>query len=222
MGMRWRMHPSGGQWTPSIGFDPRYCIRCDASSSLVQVYQDALLGEDALWTKATTSGVIWALSDWLAQKSEGREAHEVQGLRILRFCAFGALVNAPMFDFYYFIQDQVIEGETLVPRLVKLSIDQLLWTPFIYLPTFFGGMALLEGRSTEEAVVEVQRKGFGLTRTLIANWKFWVPVNVCTYFWIPLEYRVLWNNAASLAWTIFLSRTQNTTTTKDKEGREEG
>ena len=128
----------------------------------------------------------------------------------------GAVANAPMFVVYYGCLDFVVDtGLSALPTshlmgvLTKVTIDQLLWTPFLYLPVFFGAMALLEGRGLAEARAEVKKKGWGLTPTLVANWKFWVPVLCVTFSVVPREMRILFNNVCALAWTAYLSTIQS-------------
>ena len=70
-------------------------------------------------------------------------------------------------------------------------------------------MALLEGRGLGEARAEVTKKGWGLTPTLVANWKFWVPVLCITFSVVPREMRILFNNVCALAWTAYLSTIQS-------------
>jgi len=136
--------------------------------------------------------------------------------RVGRYAFFGAVANAPMFVVYYGCLDFVVDtGLSALPTsylmgvLTKVTIDQLLWTPFLYLPVFFGAMALLEGRGLVEARAEVKKKGWGLTPTLVANWKFWVPVLCITFSAVPREMRILFNNVCALAWTAYLSTIQS-------------
>jgi protein Mpv17 len=88
-------------------------------------------------------------------------------------------------------------------------VDQFLWTPFLFLPIFFGGMALLEGLSLKQAKEEAWEKGWGLTPTLKANWKFWFPVCAVNYSVMPIELRIVWINVCALVWNIYLSLVQN-------------
>jgi len=190
-----------------------------AAHALASAYEASMLAHPLL-TKAATSGVLWTVSDAAAQRltvSEGAGQPKLDLGRLLRYAFFGAAVQAPLFDAYYRLQDNFVDTmsvSTAADVGVKLLIDQLIYTPFVYLPLFFGGMAVLESASKGEArlsraVSEARVKGFGLTATLVANWTYWVPVNLVNYAAVPLEFRVLYNNLASLVWTVYLSRTQN-------------
>ncbi len=84
-------------------------------------------------------------------------------------------------------QDGLFESTGL--RLAaKLAFDQLVWTPFCYLPVFFGAMAALEGGSWARVRREARERGWGLTDVLKANWKFWIPVLTVSYT-VPREFR---------------------------------
>ena len=175
-----------------------------------------------LATKAATSAAIFAVSDAVAQRGEGTAAWGLKLGRTARYSLFGAC-SAPLFDAYYTVQDTVVDkaGLGLGPAgdaTVKIAVDQLLWTPWIYLPLFFGSMVLMEGRGAAAAAAEVRERGLGLTPTLIANWKFWIPVNVGTYGFVPPEFRILYTNVASLLWTIYLSSAREAA----KEGKADG
>jgi len=182
-------------------------------ASLVDAYLAALEAAP-LATRCATSGLLWSLSDIMAQKSES-VSQGAQGLsfrRVARYAFFGVAVYTPLFVFYYTLQDAVVDhsvADSLVlDSLVKLGVDQFLWTPFFYLPIFFGGMALLEGLSLSQAKEEALQKGWGLTPTLKANWKFWIPVNAINYTVMPRELRIVWINICPLLWTIYLSQTR--------------
>jgi protein Mpv17 len=174
----------------------------------------AALAAAPLAMRCATSGFLWSLSDIIAQKSES-ESQVTQDLslrRIARYAFFGIAVYTPLFVAYYTVQDAVVDHSVadspVLAPLIKLGVDQLLWTPFFYLPIFFGGMALLEGLSLKQAKEEAWEKGWGLTPTLKANWKFWIPVNAVNYLVMPRELRIVWINICSLLWTIYLSQTR--------------
>ena len=147
----------------------------------------------------------------MAQRQGGRGGG-LDLARSARFAAFGAAVQAPLFSFYFSSQDSMVDGalglSPVAAVLVKLAFDQLVWTPFFWLPVFFGGMALLEGRGARAALEAARDRGWGYTAVCRANWAVWVPVNLLTYSVVPLELRILWINSVSLLWTAYLSRVQ--------------
>ena len=186
-----------------------------AAGGLLAGYQ-ACLEAAPLATKAATSGVIFGASDalnslLLAQR-QGVRGGGLDLARSARFAAFGAAVQAPLFSAYFSTQDALVDGalgdSPAAAVLVKLALDQLVWTPFFWLPVFFGGMALLEGRGAQAALGVARDRGWGFTETCRANWAVWVPVNLLTYSVVPLELRILWVNSVSLLWTAYLSRVQ--------------
>jgi len=199
--------PRGGPPRP-----PRGPVRAAAAAAggLLAGYQ-ACLEAAPLATKAATSGVIFGASDALAQR-QGERGGGLDLTRSARFAAFGAAVQAPLFSVYVHSQDSIVDGalggSPVAAVLVKLAFDQLVWTPFFWLPVFFGGMALLEGRGVRAALEAARDRGWGYTTVCRANWAVWVPVNFLTYSIVPLELRILWINSVSLLWTAYLSRVQ--------------
>ena len=208
--------------------------RCSASVGGVPFLgaYETLLRDAPLATKCVTSGILFALADVIAQtveasssqaergregegerEREGEREDDIDVTRVARYSFFGFAIQAPLFDTYYTLQDRVVDGViglegTSGSPILKLAVDQLFWTPFLYLPVFFGGMALLELKGREEAMQQVRQKGWGLTTTLVANWRFWVPVNLANYVVVPPDFRILWTNCASLVWTAYLSKTR--------------
>ena len=90
--------------------------------------------------------------------------------------------------------------------MLKVLVDQLLWTPFVYLPLFFGVMAQWEGR---DALREAKERGWGITPVLVANWKFWFPVLTITFGLVPKDLRIPFNNVCAIVWTAYLSQVQS-------------
>ena len=169
---------------------------------------EAALEVAPLATQCATSCVVFGASDAMAQRCGVRD---LDLARCGRFALFGAAVQAPLFSAYFASQDAAVEGlgiDGVQATLLKLGFDQLVWTPFGWLPLFFGGMALLEGRGASDALVEAQSKGWGFTDTCVKNWALWVPANLLTYSVVPPQMRILWVNSVSLLWTAYLSRVQ--------------
>mmetsp|Transcript_1 Transcript_1/g.5 ORF Transcript_1/g.5 Transcript_1/m.5 type:complete len:128 (+) Transcript_1:525-908(+) len=112
-----------------------------------------------------------------------------------------------------FVAD-VLHLDGLGAVATKLFIDQCLWTPFIFLPVFFGGMVLMEGKGVDAALGKIRQ---ALVPSLKANWKVWVPANIVNYSVVPVDLKVLFINAVSLGFTVYLSLVAN----RGKDSRRE-
>mmetsp|Transcript_785 Transcript_785/g.1646 ORF Transcript_785/g.1646 Transcript_785/m.1646 type:complete len:239 (-) Transcript_785:836-1552(-) len=182
----------------------------------IQAY-DVALSSAPLITRCCTCGVLFTLSDVVAQWGRSR-TKPMDVSRLTRYGCFGFFLNAPMFVMYYALLDRVVDGTVspgLVNTVIKVCFDQFIWTPFFYLPIFFGVLALWEGKTLPASIEEARERGWGLTPVLISNWKFWFPVVSIAFGLVPPEYRITFNNTCMLVWNTYLSRVQN------KDGRED-
>ena len=167
-------------------------------------------------TRSATCGVLFAVSDAVAQLGAAPRGFDGDGprrgldwARLGRYSLFGSLVNAPIFTAYYSLLDNLVDGfvgVAGVSTVLKVLVDQLLWTPFVYLPLFFGVMAQWEGR---DALREAKERGWGITPVLVANWKFWFPVLTITFGLVPKDLRIPFNNVCAIVWTAYLSQVQS-------------
>ncbi len=89
---------------------------------LLATYEGWLAGSPFV-TKSATCGILFTLSDILAQKLGGQSSRasgsgriKESALRTLRYFTFGAFINAPMFIAYYHLQDMaVVKSPLLLP-----------------------------------------------------------------------------------------------------------
>ncbi|KAI8467297.1 MAG: hypothetical protein J3K34DRAFT_523829 [Monoraphidium minutum] len=123
--------------------------------------------------------------------------------RAARLAAYNAAVATPMNHFWFALLDAgVLPADPAGGAAVcaKVLLDQALQTPAA-LALFFATIKLLEGRPGE-AGAEVQAK---LLPTLIANWCLWPAAQLVNFAFVPLELRILYVNAVSVAWTAYIS-----------------
>jgi protein Mpv17 len=66
----------------------------------------------------------------------------------------------------------------------------------------------LEGNSIGETQQRLQSK---FTDALTASWQFWPIANVLNFAFVPVQFRVLYNNSLSLLWNGYLSHLNGTT-----------
>mmetsp|Transcript_91 Transcript_91/g.151 ORF Transcript_91/g.151 Transcript_91/m.151 type:complete len:108 (-) Transcript_91:119-442(-) len=93
-------------------------------------------------------------------------------------------------------------------------LDQFVHLPFVAFPCLYlikeafmptkadleGGKGLMQ-RSSEKYMREARDVN-------IALWKFWIPATTVGFAFIPTHWRIPYNSALSLAWTIILSSLQ--------------
>jgi len=67
---------------------------------------------------------------------------------------------------------------------------------------YFIVRTLLEGNGYDVISYKLRTKW---KPTVLSAWKFWPPVNIINYLYVPLQYRVLYVNFASFLWNGYLS-----------------
>jgi len=163
----------------------------------------ASITANPLQTKMATSSILFAISDVLAQtvaNSAKTTPEKIDYVRVARYFVFGAIVHAPLFSAFYDMLDATFD-DNVVPKVI---VDQVVFTPFVFLPIFFGGMSLLSGEGVDGAYARVRENAWGITPTLINNWRVWVPANAVNYS-LPSDVRILFVNVVALGWTVYLS-----------------
>ncbi|RLN86816.1 hypothetical protein BBJ28_00018463 [Nothophytophthora sp. Chile5] len=171
---------------------------------------DQWLLASPLLTKGITSAVLFGLGDRIAQKIEGAERDDREddtgdrhGLaRTARMMIWGGLIFAPIGHAWYNFLEKAVRGKHTAAVVKKIAADQLMFSPPLSL-AFFTYAGCSEGKPLRETVETALTK---LPPTLAVNWTVWPLVHVCTFGFVPLQYRVLFINVMNIGWSAFLSR----------------
>lgn len=111
------------------------------------------------------------------------------------------LVQGPFHHWFYMILDKVFPGRSAKSVLKKTLLDQSIASPTC-LTIFFVGLGILESHNIEEICKELKLK-------FLETWKvdccFWPPTQCINFLFVPLHYRVLYTNAMTMVYDIFLS-----------------
>ncbi|KAF4323600.1 hypothetical protein BBO99_00001955 [Phytophthora kernoviae] len=161
---------------------------------------DKWLHDSPLVTKGVTSAILFGVGDRIAQRIEGSETDDNgdkddsadrHGLkRTARMVLWGGVLFAPIGHAWYNFLEKAVRGTTRAAVAKKIAADQLLFSPPLSL-TFFTYAGVSEGKPLREAVETAVAK---LPPTLAVNWTVWPLVHVCTFGFVPLEYRILFIN----------------------------
>lgn len=149
--------------------------------------------------------------------------------RMVTFGSLGGLLVGPVFHYWYAYLEQLSLRVTdmlfkylneqriteprninevrasVLKRLVKLGINQILFTPpfvlcqllfvQVFLTTFNGGSYAGAVRNVKNMYVV----------TLLSNLKLWTPCQLFNFTYVPVEYGVLFGNFVAVWWNIYLS-----------------
>lgn len=158
-------------------------------------------------TKACISGVVYSIGDLIAQNYEGRDISEWDRGRIFRSGLCGLLAHGPLSHLYYlgldtvFAQQSLIDTDSWLSPLIKVGIDQTVWSIF-WNSTYYILLGILKAESPKTIISSVQQSWWDLLK---AGWRLWPIVHVCTYGIIPVQHRLLFVDAVELVWVCILS-----------------
>ncbi|KAK3868095.1 hypothetical protein Pcinc_026486 [Petrolisthes cinctipes] len=156
-----------------------------------------------LWlTNTVSSGSLLALGDIIQQRIE-----YIRGVntnynwrRTGRFFLVGLSQGPPHHVFYVWL-DKVFPQKTAKVVFKKIMADQLLAAPF-FAVTFFLGAGLLEGKTVAGALTEFKDK---FPAVYAFDWCIWPPTQTINFYFVPIQYRVLYINFITVIWDVFLS-----------------
>lgn len=108
-------------------------------------------------------------------------------------------------------------SDLLLGTLQRVALDQLLFAPF-FLGVYFVYNGLWEGSSRAAIEHKLQKVPPSLRRrspvaslvqsyftALISNYKLWPAVQCINFYFVPLNYRLVFVNVVALGWCAYLS-----------------
>lgn len=182
-----------------------------------------------LATKAITSAAIMSFSDILCQRYEITvRGDAVSGIRsampadVTSFaeqenCAkspehdwqrtfhvamTGLVWTGPLGHSWYAVLEKVVGARRgLLGLAFRLILDAVVYSP-VAVAGYFVLRSLLEGKGV---LITQQKLEYMFSGAVLASWQFWPVANVFNFLFVPLPYRVLYNNTLSLLWNGYLS-----------------
>jgi len=160
------------------------------------------------WMKAAlTSGTMCASGDILAQSLSNyinRDQPELQRpydiTRTARMAGWGLCFYGPYQNWWYALLDRYFGAKTTFNFLTKVALNQVALGPVVSITVFSWTLAL---QNKIDAIPDKMRND--LLPTIVSGWKFWVPAACVNFYYIPLQYQVLYMSTCGLLWTGFLS-----------------
>jgi protein Mpv17 len=169
-------------------------------------------------TKSLTAGLIFGLSDYLAQRLESpRKPNQaasssptttksLDAKRLWTSVGVGLLYYGPAAHFWYDFVFRIMPGTNLASTLQKAALGQVLFGP-AFTCVFFAASLWRSKQLTLSNWVNKIRND--LPGAWMAGLGFWPLVDLVSYSLIPKDYIPLFVNACSLVWTVYLSLVAN-------------
>jgi hypothetical protein len=195
------------------------------------MWYKSMLTSHPLLTKSLTSSCIMSLSDVLCQelvntrssaiaiagpkgrrkeRSTSSTSSRLDLHRTLQVAITGMMWSGPITHFWYALLEKIYAflakllhiHHQAVGLCIKLLLDAILFSPTVVVG-YFVVRSLLEGGDwTASAKDKLQTK---FKPTLLSAWKFWPVVNSVNFYFVPLQFRVLYMNVLSLFWSGYLT-----------------
>lgn len=192
----------------------KYCSRPWKSSAGAKVlgrrnpftWYNEMLDKYPIRTKCITSGVLYGVGDYIAQRTMANNENSVSDKRLLRAVLYGSVIMAPLahvhFNFLeWLVVEKIAARASLVP-FVKMFFDQFgYWAPAITI-VYHVSMGAMEGLNYNETVERLKELYWP---TLKACWMIWPIVMVVNFKLIPVAHQLNFCLAVSLVWATILS-----------------
>uniref|UniRef100_A0A7S4A957 Peroxisomal membrane protein MPV17 n=1 Tax=Pseudo-nitzschia australis TaxID=44445 RepID=A0A7S4A957_9STRA len=180
----------------------------------------AVLSSAPIQTKAVTSATVYAIGDFIAQRTEaqagddseelglGNNAFELDGPRLIRSLLAGLIGHGPMSHVWYGVSENLFTNVLHLPNSVwgtaaKITIDQTVWGP-IWNNSYIVLLGLMKRNSVETIWSEIKRTTIPL---VTSGLKLWPLAHCVTYGLMPVENRLLWVDMVEILWVTILATT---------------
>eukprot|EP00804_Cyclotella_cryptica_P006603 CCRYP_008576-RH/>CCRYP_008576-RH protein AED:0.42 eAED:0.43 QI:0/0/0/1/0/0/2/0/352 len=165
-------------------------------------------------TKSLTAGIIFGLSDWVAQLIESKGHKEAADenkepivfSRILSAFLVGLLFFGPAANAWYEMIFKVLPSTSLVSTLQKAALGQIFFGP-TFTCVFFGAGMIESGTFSFGGWWNKIRND--LPGVWASGLGFWPLVDFVSYKVVPVQWIPLFVNFCSFVWTIYLSLVAN-------------
>jgi len=163
-----------------------------------------------LRTKSITAGILFFGGDIFCQifekpKNKSWKEFSFDLYRALRMTIFGTVVLGPAGHFWYKFLDTKFPLTTWKHTAIKVSLDQLCFSPPFY-TSFFAIMPLLEGHGVSNSIENIKQK---FLTTYLVDCVVWPPAQTINFRYFKPEYRLLFVSVVSVGWNAFLSWMQH-------------
>ena len=167
-------------------------------------HYERLLVSHPIATKSWTAGIVFALSDFLAQRieSNNNKKSSLNYTRLLSTMAVGLFYFGPAAHYWYQWIFQILPATNLSSILLKAGLGQLIFGPCFTCVFFAVGLAQAKQFSLRNWYHKIRRDLFP---AWLAGTGFWPLVDVISYSMVPPTYIPLFINFCSLIWTVYLS-----------------
>ncbi|KAK9318046.1 hypothetical protein V1522DRAFT_396613 [Lipomyces starkeyi] len=130
--------------------------------------------------------------------------------RVIRFATWGFLLSTFLFKWLELLHVwiPITEDSVVVPVLLRVLLDQLIWTP-LALSGFFAFISFVEGGGTKAVKHKLSTL---FIPTLKSNYMVWPAAQIINFRLIPLHFQLPFISTVGLLWNIWLSIANSSST----------
>lgn len=166
---------------------------------------DSFLKTHPITTKSITSGIMFGVSDIVAQSLQSKESPSslfLHWFRVQTNILVGFLYFGPAAHYWYSYMFQRFPDTTIKSNLLKSALGQLVFGP-IFMVVFFG--ATLLQQDSFNITTFLRKIATDLPKAWLAGLYFWPLASFISYSFIPKDWIPLFSNVCTLLFNIFLS-----------------
>lgn len=163
-------------------------------SKLLRIYIKSVEKHPYL-TQCTTAGALTALGDCFAQHLFSTDKYDYT--RTLKFAAIGTFYFGPICTGWLRFLSSKLEHKPMA----MMAVDQVLAAPLITVG-FLAIFTKMNGLNNFESIETIKNEFWGIQTK---SWPFWMSVQAINFRFMPLAYRVLFIQVASILWNTYLS-----------------
>jgi protein Mpv17 len=187
------------------------------SKGFVEWYEGHLKARP-ITTKACTGAVLWGIGDVVAQVvpvyfDEGEDSNDNNKKkefhydvpRTARAITFGFAIHAPLSHLHFnFLEWMAVRGgfQGLNVTVFKTIMEQFVYWSWFSNSLYHGAMGAMQGMSLDQIYTRIADV---LWDTQVAQWKFWIPVQLLNFQFTPVHHQLNVVLLTSIVWTALLS-----------------
>ena len=209
-------------WTLSalsaLGYLPGILAKSVLAKPAWDLYAKVLI-KHPLVTKSLTSCCTNAISDLICQKTmpaREEKTKKFDSKRLLHVMVTGIVWSGPVTHYWYKLLFGQMTGrinDPLIRLVVNIVLDAIIFSP-VTISGYFTVRSFLEGTGFAGAREKLRTR---LLKAVLGAWKFWPAANVINFGFVPIVYRVLYNNILSIFWQGYLTYVNSQKIAKQKK-----
>jgi protein Mpv17 len=168
---------------------------------------ESLVPTNPIFYKACTSGVAYALGDFVSQVVQGNRLEDIDLPRSMRSGAAGFIGHGPLCHYWLTFMESYLDfNGAWWATGIKVTADLTVWSIFLCASySFLIGM--LELRDPRDVWKDVKATTWP---ALKSAWRFWPFVHTISFSHaVPMDLKLLWVDAMEVVWVTILSKVAN-------------